>query len=258
MPPARVKRRPWGQPQQGIAPLPTGALPLAQALLLAAALVGQGEAACQQRLLAEGTGGIGLAPVREQRTLEFPPQHIPAHKQLEAGLTAPLPIPTALPPLRQLVGQRDVRPIFHDHRRKALEQRQGNRFDLHPHLSESLQHLIEKLAGWLRKALTQSTGRELHLPSPGDLRQAIERDVRLTQPARDQRLGKIRSAEDPLALNKSAFLRQHVGVCFQDLSQGLAHICSTGHGSSIMSTTSMVFLHDGTRSPLLSSFFLLT
>ncbi len=174
MPSAGVKPRPHRHSHEVIAPLARLALmPLAQPPLLKEALITQVQPSGRHFLFLERTLGIGLSPIGEQRPLQFSRQHIPAHTQLERGPTGALPASTALPHLRQCIGQVDATAIFHNHSTETLEQRHRGRLCCQTYLGESLQESLQKLRCCLRKTLVQTTGRDLNLSSPGHLGQAI-------------------------------------------------------------------------------------
>ncbi len=170
MPSSGVEPGPHRQPHEVIAPLALLALlPLPQTPLLKEGLIPQVQASGWHFLLLERTLGIGLSPIGEQRPMQLSREHRRAHEQLEGGLT----VSSSSPQLRQLIGQADLTAIFHDHGREALEQRGGSCFGLQAHLGQSLQEPLQKIRCGLRKALAQTTGRDLHFTPPGYLSQAV-------------------------------------------------------------------------------------
>ena len=186
MPAARVERGSHRQAHEVIAPLARCALmPLPQSPLLKEGLIPQVEPSGGHFLLLERALGIGLAPIGEQRPVQLSREHRRAHEQLEGGWVAS----SSSPHLRQLIGQADPTALFHDHGCKALEQRGGSCLCLQTYLGQPLQEPLQKGHRSGGKPLAETTGRDLHFTSPGHLRQAVQGDLGLSEPAKDERLG---------------------------------------------------------------------
>jgi hypothetical protein len=114
-----------------------------------------------------------MPPCRKPRPVQLSAEDIPAHKELEHGLTAVCAASTPTPQLHQLLGEADATAIFHNDRLKPLEQRDRGCLRLQAHLREPLQQSLQKGDGFGRKALMPATGGDLHVAPPGHLRHAV-------------------------------------------------------------------------------------
>src|SRR5438067_38899 len=91
-------------------------------------------------------------------------------------------------------------------------------------LRHVLQDAFQKAGGLRGEALTDAWFRNRHRSSLQDLRQASHRHFWFLQPAKDERLSKIGSADLPHALDELRLFGQGFDSLVQDLLEGLGDL----------------------------------
>src|SRR6266699_1728762 len=132
---------------------------------------------------------------------------------------------TALPARNQLIWQRDGTAVFEHDRLKSAHQLQRHfPICLHDNTGHLLQNGMQEVGTCLGEAFVDRRICHLYLPQRRHRCKLLQASIGMTQPAKDQRLQQVCSAEFSLPLDTACLAGQDVGSLFEDVFQGMFHL----------------------------------